>query len=279
MSASVGVSPKHACRCADRSRAASPSVSKPASIQCRYHAFFASSGTFGVCFRYFSTRRLLSGWISHAICSATARIRAIDRLLRQQRRLRMSFLEIFDDRERLLQRRVAVDPRRHDRIRVQRAVRVLQLLAAVAQHVHGDIVERQLLQVQGDPHAVRRGTAEIAVKLHGMSLVVVFGRRRHGRGAAGAHRRDSRVRAAPRLAGGSRTRAIPGHSSPLSAARCRPPAPPDDRFPRSRRRSVPVRPLHQIGRGRRTRAVRRGHVRLYRAMLDARVSDVELGAI
>ena len=156
-------------------------------------------------------------------------IRAVERLRRQQRGFGMRFLEIFDDRERLLQRGVAVDQRRHDRIRIHRAVCVLQLLAAVAQHVHRDGFVRQLLQVQGDPHAVRRGTAEIAVELHGMSLLVVFGPHRyarHARGTAGNQslaRHAASARTAVRL-GEPRpcdTRGIPYRSprGPMPAAR------------------------------------------------------------
>src|SRR5580698_7818299 len=78
----------------------------------------------------------------------------------------MRFLQILDDRERLLQHVVAVHQRGQNRIRIQAAVSRFELLAAVAQKMYRRIVVRQILQIQGNAHAIRRRATEIAVKLH-----------------------------------------------------------------------------------------------------------------
>ncbi len=72
----VGVSPWQkrpvvldAASCASR-------APRPCCTQWRYQAFLASSSTPSVCFRYFSTRRLFSGWVSQAMPNARSRTRA-----------------------------------------------------------------------------------------------------------------------------------------------------------------------------------------------------------
>jgi hypothetical protein len=56
---------------------------------------------------------LFSGWISQAMSSASARTRARPARRRQQRRLGVGLVEVFDDGQRLRQHLLAVAQQRH----------------------------------------------------------------------------------------------------------------------------------------------------------------------
>jgi hypothetical protein len=88
----------------------------------------------------------------------------LERILRQQRRLRMGFVEILDDRHRLNQRPAIDHERRHHAIGIQRAILGLQLHAAFLQQMHALVVIGQALQVQRDTHPERRRAAEVAME-------------------------------------------------------------------------------------------------------------------
>jgi len=60
-----------------------------------------------------------------------ANARARGCVARQQRRLGLRLLQVLEDRERLWNRELAVDERRHDLLRVQRAIRHAVLLPAI----------------------------------------------------------------------------------------------------------------------------------------------------
>ncbi len=55
---------------------------------------------------------------------------------RQQRRLRPEFVQVFEDRQRLADGVAVVHQRRHQLLRIDRAVGLGMLLAAVSQQVH-----------------------------------------------------------------------------------------------------------------------------------------------
>jgi len=75
-SASVGVAPWQNIPVRGSPASIASTAPSPTSIQCRYHAFFCSSLTPNSRVRYCSTRRLLIGWMSHAMACAMARMRA-----------------------------------------------------------------------------------------------------------------------------------------------------------------------------------------------------------
>ena len=76
MSASVGVSPWQNVPVAGSRASRVSNARSPTSHQCAYQVSRAVSVAPSVPVRYFSTRRLLSGWISQAIASASERTRA-----------------------------------------------------------------------------------------------------------------------------------------------------------------------------------------------------------
>ena len=78
----------------------------------------------------------------------------------------MRFLEILDDRERLREHVVAIDERRHDAVRIHRAIFGLELLRRRRAADERRVLVIEPLQIQRDAHAIRRRTAEIAVELH-----------------------------------------------------------------------------------------------------------------
>jgi len=92
-------------------------------------------------------------------------VRTPDRITGQQRRLRMGFLEIFHDRQRLGQDGPIVEnERRNQLLRVESGV-VRRKLLALAQ-VPRRVLDRNALEVQGNAHAKRRRGSEIADELH-----------------------------------------------------------------------------------------------------------------
>jgi hypothetical protein len=89
----------------------------------------------------------------------SAHARTLQRLARQQRHGGMAFVQVFDDGQRLRQRGAIVLEHGHLRLGAQRTEFRRKLLAAGAQQMHRHVVEFQLLEVQGDAHAVSgRGT-------------------------------------------------------------------------------------------------------------------------
>ncbi len=88
---------------------------------------------------------------------------------RQERRLGVFLLEVFEDRERLEQPRPAVDQRRHHHLRVDRAVLWRELVAALQMEVH--IVAAEPFKVERDAHAETRLRAVIGIELHRRPLV------------------------------------------------------------------------------------------------------------
>jgi len=87
-------------------------------------------------------------------------------IARHQRHRREALVEVFDDRHRLGQRNAVVLEGRHQAARIDLAVFLLALLAAVLEQVHRHRVVGQALQVQRDPHPVGCRAAEIRVELH-----------------------------------------------------------------------------------------------------------------
>ncbi|KAG1243782.1 hypothetical protein G6F66_015678 [Rhizopus arrhizus] len=60
----------------------------------------------------------------------------------------------------------------HQLLRIQRAIGVEVLLAALAHQVHRPCIPGQALQLERDAHAVGRGAIEEAVELHAGSWKV-----------------------------------------------------------------------------------------------------------
>ena len=102
-----------------------------------------------------------------------AHARPLARLLRQQARLRVRLVEIFEDGERLEERRPALveHERRHHALRVHREIVVGVLLAL--QEIDGDLFRLQALEGHRHTHAVGRERTPETVELHGIT-----GRRR-----------------------------------------------------------------------------------------------------
>ena len=102
------------------------------------------------------------------ICAIARTLRAIDRVARQQRRLRMGLVEIFDDGERLGEHFAGVElQRRHPHLRIDRAILGLEIVPAFLLQMDRDRLVGQPLEVERDAHAIGGGRAEIGVELHG----------------------------------------------------------------------------------------------------------------
>ena len=97
-----------------------------------------------------------------------AHINTIQRGSRQQRGLRVHVVQIVDDRKRLREHvRLTVDgmrQRRHQPIGIDRTIRGLQLLAAIANKMDRRLIERNRFQRQRDPHPIRRRAAKVAMQ-------------------------------------------------------------------------------------------------------------------
>ena len=91
---------------------------------------------------------------------------ARDAILRQQRRVGVRLVQVFDDRQRLREHgRIVHRQRRHQALRIQREI-ILRALIAHAQ-VHVDaLVGHDALEVQRDANAVGRGRAEVIIEFH-----------------------------------------------------------------------------------------------------------------
>ena len=111
-------------------------------------------------------------------------LRARDRILRQQRRLGMGLVEIFDDGERLDQHLACRrDQRRHAHLRIDRAEFRPPVVAAVLDQMDRHGLVGDALEIERDAHAVGGRRAEIGIELHASILrtidtsrVVVFER-------------------------------------------------------------------------------------------------------
>src|ERR1700704_3409604 len=96
--------------------------------------------------------------------------RAAARIARQQRRLRMGLIEIFDDRQRLEQDRpVAVDQRRERHHGIDRTVGGLALLPLHQVHVD-DLVGRHALEVERDADPIGGERTPERIEFHGRLL-------------------------------------------------------------------------------------------------------------
>lgn len=97
-------------------------------------------------------------------------IGSVERTLRQQRRLWIGLIEVFDDSKGLRQDSditgLRVDQGRHQCGRIEATVFGCMLLAAVAKQVYRNDFVRQFLQVQRNAHPIGRRTAEVAVEFH-----------------------------------------------------------------------------------------------------------------
>ena len=81
-----------------------------------------------------------------------AYMRACAQIHRQQRRLRIFLLEVFENRKRLHQRRaVAVEQRRHHHLRIERPIDWVELVAL--EQIERDRFRNQPFQTQRDAHA------------------------------------------------------------------------------------------------------------------------------
>src|SRR5260370_243930 len=90
----------------------------------------------------------------------------------EQGRLRLGLVEIFDDGERLNQHFAIVDlQRRHQALRLQREI-IRPALLVLAQ-MDRRLLVTNALEIERDPHAKGGGGAEIAVELHGGSVLWV----------------------------------------------------------------------------------------------------------
>ena len=99
-----------------------------------------------------------------------AHLRAFQRVARQQRRLRMDLVEIFDDGERLDQHVAGIElQRRHPHLRVDRAEFRLLVEAALLLQVDRDRLVGQALEVERDAYPIGRRRAEIGIEFHGSS--------------------------------------------------------------------------------------------------------------
>jgi len=92
------------------------------------------------------------------------RARPRTQVLRQDRRLRVFLLEVFEDGEGLEELGVAVDQRRHHRLRIDRRVAGGVLVALL--QVQEAVLAGQPLDVERDPHAEARLRAEVGIELH-----------------------------------------------------------------------------------------------------------------
>src|SRR5712691_9410157 len=109
-------------------------------------------------------RGTISGWASAMLISASPRTQARRDVGRQERRLGVFLLEVFEDRERLEQLGRAVGQRRHHHLRIDRAVLRRELVATLQMEEH--ILALQPLQVERDAHAETRLRAIIGIELH-----------------------------------------------------------------------------------------------------------------
>ena len=138
------------------------SAGRPSLIQCRYQASTSSCEWPSSSFRYLSTRRLLSGWMSQAIASDIATTCARSAPLPDQRLVGIAQVEIIEDRQ-ALGEMVAVDlEHRHQALRIERAIVGGRLLVFAQVDLAALIIHA--LEIEGDAHAVGGGRTEIIVE-------------------------------------------------------------------------------------------------------------------
>src|SRR5215471_4895694 len=100
-----------------------------------------------------------------------AHLRPLDGVARQQRRLGMDFVEIFDDRERLNEHVAGIELQgRQAHLRIDRAIFRFLVEAALLLQVDRNHLAAQALEVERDAHPIGRRRAKIGIKLHVSSL-------------------------------------------------------------------------------------------------------------
>src|SRR5262245_13133074 len=100
----------------------------------------------------------------------------IDRRPRHQWRVRMSLIEVLNNRERLRDSRVLNRQSRHQRLWIDRTVIRPLLIAGRRPQIYIHSLVRNAFEVKGDPRAVSRRTAEVVIQLHlvtGATMVLV----------------------------------------------------------------------------------------------------------
>ena len=110
--------------------------------------------------------------MSQAIsCASAAHLGPLDRIARQQRRLRVNLVEILDDRERLDEHVAGIElQRRHAHLRIDRAEVRLPVEAALLLQMDRDHVAGEPLEVERDANPKGRRRAKVGVELHVSSL-------------------------------------------------------------------------------------------------------------
>src|SRR5271166_5585805 len=99
-----------------------------------------------------------------------AHLRTFHALARQQRRVGMHLIEIFDDGKRLNEHIAAIELERgHPHLRVDGAKLRLPVESAFLLQVDGDHVGDEALEVERDANPIGRGRAKIGVERHGFS--------------------------------------------------------------------------------------------------------------
>src|SRR5271166_1479785 len=88
--------------------------------------------------------------------------RALPRVPRQEAGFRVAFLDPFEDGRRLNKNRAIVESKRgHAPLRIDRAVRRFEVLAAIADEMHLRSLVSNTLQVECDPDPIGGGRTKI----------------------------------------------------------------------------------------------------------------------
>ena len=144
----------------------------------------------------------------------------------QKRRTRPGLIKVFQDRQRLSHHAIAMLEHRHQLLRIELAIRVGVLLAAVAHQMHRNSLVGQALQVQSDAHPVSGTGAPVGIQhqllrhlrspvVHWNPSALVFG---HAGACAGLAGQD-------RTAAGTIRLAVARCAARLHRKYCRPPRP------------------------------------------------------
>ena len=96
--------------------------------------------------------------------------RPLTGIRRQQRRIRASLVQVLDDRYGLAEDPARVLERWHESLRIEREVVLVPVLATAPDKVQRHVLDLEPLEVQGNPHAVGGGAAEIGVELHAATI-------------------------------------------------------------------------------------------------------------
>src|SRR5262249_42524194 len=116
-----------------------------------------------------SKRRGIVEWVNIAgdQLGERADTGASDRIFRQQRRLRMRFIEGFNDGKRLDQHLVFRSNKKpHAHLRINRSKSRQLIVTAVLDQVNRQRLVADALEIKGDAHAICRGRTEKGIKLH-----------------------------------------------------------------------------------------------------------------